>query len=294
MNRPLSMTAFGRGEASGQGKCWTVEIRAVNHRFCDIKIKMPRAYGGLEERIKKMTGANFSRGHIEVTVTLAGEPGDQLQLSANLALAREYHQCLMAIRAELGLADLPTLAIMANYRELISATEKEEDMDSAWSALGNAVAAAISDANRMRAAEGATLKQELLQRLESFRATVNEVASLLPSLTAKRHATLKERLTTLLNGMELDPARLAQEVAILADKADVTEELVRLHSHIEQFAGFMELDDQIGRRLDFLLQEFLREINTLASKINDAGLMHITVELKNEVEKLREQVQNLE
>ncbi len=294
MNRPLSMTAFGRGEASGGGKSWTVELRSVNHRFCDIKIKLPRSLGAIEERVKKMVADAFSRGHIEVMVSLGGESGEQMRLSANLPLAREYYQCLLAIRDDLGLSDAPSLALMANYRDLIGATEREEDVEAVWATLRLAVGAALAEANRMRANEGASLKKELLQRLATFRATLQEIEALTPTLIAKRQATLQERLATLLHGVELDPARLAQEVAIMADKSDVTEELVRLHSHIDQFLGFMELDDQIGRRLDFLLQEFLREINTLASKINDAGLMHITVELKNEVEKLREQVQNLE
>jgi uncharacterized protein (TIGR00255 family) len=149
-------------------------------------------------------------------------------------------------------------------------------------------------AQGMREQEGEALKRELDQRLQGFAQTVESIARDIPLIVQRRTEKLKERLAILLQGVDLDPLRLAQEVAIMADKADVTEEVVRLRSHISQFSGFLEADEPVGRRLDFLLQEFLREINTLASKISDAPTAHLTVELKTEVEKLREQIQNIE
>jgi uncharacterized protein (TIGR00255 family) len=293
VKRPLSMTGYGRGEVSG-AKSWTVEIRSVNHKFLDLSIKIPRRYLGLEERIKKELGAHYNRGHVDVYVNPGAEAGDAIRLAANLPLARDYYRCLETIRQDLSLKDPPTLAMIQSYKEVIVAREEEEDLDSVWPSMAEALGQAIAMAQSMREQEGEALKTELQQRLQGFAGTVESIAQDIPAIVQRRTEKLKERLAVLLQGTELDPLRLAQEVAMMADKADVTEEVVRLRSHISQFSGFLEADEPVGRRLDFLLQEFLREINTLASKISDAPTAHLTVELKTEVEKLREQIQNIE
>jgi uncharacterized protein (TIGR00255 family) len=287
------MTGYGRGEVSGT-RSWTVEIRSVNHKFLDLSIKIPRRYLGLEERIKKELGAHYSRGHVDVYVNPGAEAGDAIRLAANLPLARDYYRCLEAIRQDLSLEDHPTLAMIQSYKEVIVAREEEEDLESVWPSMAEALKQAIAMAQNMRAQEGEALKAELQQRLQGFAETVETIARDVPAIVQRRTEKLKERLAILLQGVDLDPLRLAQEVAMMADKADVTEEVVRLRSHISQFSGFLEADEPVGRRLDFLLQEFLREINTLASKISDAPTAHLTVELKTEVEKLREQIQNIE
>ncbi|MFA6498715.1 MAG: YicC/YloC family endoribonuclease, partial [Desulfurivibrionaceae bacterium] len=290
---PLSMTGYGRGEVTG-AKSWTVEIRSVNHKFLDLSIKIPRKYLGLEERIKKEIGTYYSRGHVDVYVNPGAEAGDSIRLAANLPLARNYYQCLEAIRQDLSLDDGPTLAMLQNYKEIIVAHEEEEDLEAVWPQISEALNQALIMAQSMRAQEGEALKNELDQRLQEFAKTVETIAQDVPTIVQRRTEKLKERLAVLLQGVDLDPLRLAQEVAMMADKADVTEEVVRLRSHISQFSGFLAADEPVGRRLDFLLQEFLREINTLASKISDAPTAHLTVELKTEVEKLREQIQNIE
>jgi uncharacterized protein (TIGR00255 family) len=287
------MTGYGRGEVTG-AKSWTVEIRSVNHKFLDLSIKIPRKYLGLEERIKKEIGTYYSRGHVDVYVNPGAEAGDSIRLAANLPLARNYYQCLEAIRQDLSLDDGPTLAMLQNYKEIIVAHEEEEDLEAVWPQISEALNQALIMAQSMRAQEGEALKNELDQRLQEFAKTVETIAQDVPTIVQRRTEKLKERLAVLLQGVDLDPLRLAQEVAMMADKADVTEEVVRLRSHISQFSGFLAADEPVGRRLDFLLQEFLREINTLASKISDAPTAHLTVELKTEVEKLREQIQNIE
>ena len=292
MKRPLSMTGYGRGEVTG-AKSWTVEVRSVNHKFLDLSIKIPRKYLGLEERIKKEIGTYYSRGHVDVYVNPGAEAGDNIRLAANLPLARNYYQCLEAIREDLSL-EAPTLAMIQNYKEIIVAHEEEEELEAVWPQVSEALAQALTMAQSMRAQEGESLKNELSQRLQEFAKTVETIALDVPAIVQRRTEKLKERLAVLLQGVDLDPLRLAQEVAMMADKADVTEEGVRLRSHISQFSGFLAVDEPVGRRLDFLLQEFLREINTLASKISDAPTAHLTVELKTEVEKLREQIQNIE
>ena len=293
MKRPLSMTGYGRGEVTG-AKSWSVDIRSVNHKSLDLSIKIPRKYLGLEERIKKEIGTRYSRGHVDVYVNPGAEAGDGIRLAANLPLARDYYRCLEAIRQDLSLADSPTLAMLQNYTEIIVAHEEEEDLEAVWPQVSTALTQALTMAQGMREQEGEALKCELDQRLQGFAQTVESIARDIPLIVQRRTEKLKERLAILLQGVDLDPLRLAQEVAIMADKADVTEEVVRLRSHISQFSGFLEADEPVGRRLDFLLQEFLREINTLASKISDAPTAHLTVELKTEVEKLREQIQNIE
>jgi uncharacterized protein (TIGR00255 family) len=293
MKRPLSMTAFGRGEA-GVNRHWTVELRSVNHRFCDIKVKLPREYGVLEDKIKKEIGTVFSRGHIEVLVTVSASDVVGAQAQVNLPLANQYMACLKQLQSTFNLHDRPTLAMLAAYKDVISEQKCEEDLDSVWAEIREALVLALTACLQMRFDEGLILKNDLLVRLHSFEATVTSIACAIPGLVGKREATLKERLAALLSGGEVDPIRLTQEVVILADRYDVTEELVRLKSHIQQFRAFMELDEPVGRRLDFLLQEFLREINTLSSKINDTEVIHKTVDLKNEIEKIREQAQNLE
>lgn len=293
MKRPYSMTAFGRGEAGGDRR-WTVELRSVNHRFCDVRVKMPREYAILEDRIKKEVAAVFSRGHIDVVVSLSGGRSQRAVAKVDLELAGQYLACLEQLQRSFDLEGRPSLAMLASLPDVIFEDEVDESLDAVWGEIREAVINALAACAQMRSDEGQILHADLLERLAGFEATVDSIAAALPGLVCKREFQLKERLDALLQGVELDPIRLAQEVAIMADRYDVTEELVRLRSHIQQFRVFMELGEPVGRRLDFLLQEFLREINTLASKINDTEVTHKAVELKNEVEKIREQVQNLE
>ena len=288
------MTSYGRGDSTSGPKSWIAEIRSVNHRYLDVKVKIPRKYTALEERVKKEIAAQYSRGHVDVIITPGPESVETMRLNVNIPLARDYHHCLESISKELGLADQPTLAMIKDFREVVTAQEEEEDLDNIWPSLREAVVNALKNGLVMREKEGEALKKDLSERLNNFTATIAQIEETVPDLVKMKEDKLKERLGKLLDGVDLDPIRLTQEVAIMTDKSDVTEELVRLKSHIDQFAHFLEADEPIGRRLDFLLQEFLREINTFASKINNAPMAHQSVDLKNEVEKLREQIQNLE
>lgn len=295
INRPLSMTSFGRGEHIANNRIWTAEVRSVNHRFCDIKIRLPRKYGVLEERIKKAITATFNRGHIDVNISYSGEDEGAILLKTDLAFARQYQLCLQELNDDLGLNSPPDLAMIANYRDIITSENQEEDLDEIWSdGIQQALQAALDDCAGMRQTEGAILKEDLVSRLAQVAKAADKITTMIPQLITDKKSALVERLDTLLNDVAIDPTRLAQEVAIMVDKADVTEELVRLQSHIKQFSHFLDLDEPTGRRLDFLLQEFLREINTLASKIANSKVAYLAVDIKNELEKMREQVQNLE
>jgi len=294
MRYPRSMTGFGRGEAAAEAIGWVVEVKSVNHRYCDIKVKIPKGFSGLEEKVRRKAQAYHSRGHVEVTITPAAESVATQVLRADLALAREYKRCLEEIRDELGLDEQVTLSMIKDYREIIVATEPDLDLETVWPPLEQALDQAFSECLAMRVQEGAATAGELADRLQGFAATVESIEEQLPRINQERAAKLNERIQTLLAGVDADPARIHQEIAILADKSDVTEEIVRLKSHISQFRNLLAAQEPTGRRLDFLLQEFFREINTLASKISESQVGHLAVELKNEVEKLREQVQNLE
>lgn len=292
--RPRSMTGFGRGEASDADQTWTVEIRTVNHRFLDQRVVLPRAYGALEERVKKTVAAGQDRGRVEVSLALAGSGSTVPRLTVDMDIARQYHDCLQQLGEEFGLGGRIQLADMIDQRDIISLQEQSPDLDQEWPLVQQAVLAALAECRDMREQEGQALKQDLLDRLDHFTAIVKDIETGIPQVLKLRQEELKNRVMKMLDGMDIDPMRLAQETAIMADKADVTEEVVRLASHISQFRSFLNSDEPVGRRLDFLLQEFLREVNTLASKISNAAIAHLGVEMKNEIEKLREQVQNIE
>ncbi len=292
--RPRSMTGFGRGETAFAGRTWIAEVRTVNHRFLDLRIILPRPYAALEDRVRSAAATYHDRGRVEISLQLQGEEAAGLLLAVNTDLAQQYHRCLQQLNDEFGLDDKVRLADMLTMRDLISQQEQNLDPDREWPGISAALGRAFEECSRMREQEGLLLKEDLAKRLAGFAATVGAIEQRLPEILQQRQDELKSRITRLLDGVDLDPMRLAQETAILADKCDVTEELVRLRSHISQFTGFLASDAPVGRRLDFLLQEFLREVNTLASKISNAGVAYLNVEMKNEIEKLREQVQNLE
>jgi uncharacterized protein (TIGR00255 family) len=288
------MTGFGRGESGNAERTWIVEIRTVNHRFLDQRVVIPSAFAALEEQIKKTVAGQQDRGRVDISVTLRGETSGGSELHLDLDLARQYHACLQEMITELRLGASIQISDMLTLRNIIAVQEQNPDVEEEWPLLKEALLAALADCACMREREGSSLKEELLQRLDNFTALVGEIKKMVPEVLEQRQQELKNRITKLLEGVDIDPVRLAQEAAIMADKADVTEEVVRLASHIDQFRGFMESDESVGRRLDFLLQEFLREVNTLASKISNSAIAHLGVEMKNEIEKLREQVQNIE
>ena len=292
--QPRSMTGFGRGEIASGGQVWVAEVRTVNHRYLDQRIVLPRMFNALEDRVRKIITANHARGRVDVTIQLQGDAGHTPRLSVNTDLARQYHSCLVQLQSELHIDTPVELSDMLTLRDIISQEDQDPDFDQEWEQISGALEAAIKECRLMREQEGKALKDDLSARLESFSSCLDAVEEKIPEIVRSRQQDLEERIAKLLETVDLDPVRLAQETAILAEKSDVTEELVRLRSHISQFIAFLDSSEPVGRRLDFLMQEFLREVNTIASKISNAEIAHMAVEMKNEIEKLREQVQNLE
>lgn len=289
-----SMTGFGRGEITKGGRVWSAEVRCVNNRYLDIKIKLPRGYSALEERIRKKVAVAHQRGRVDLVCNVGGDFSDLEQVSVDAELARKYHDAFTDMAATLNIDDDVTVSQLAAYPDVIIREQQTEDLEDVWPIVASAVDNALAGCEAMRVEEGASLLLDLRDRLGLFVDNVEKIEALVPKLMEKRERSLRERLDRLLDKVDIDPLRIHQEIAVLADKTDVTEELVRLRSHLGQFEGILGEEGSVGRKLDFLIQEFLREVNTLASKINDAETAHITVDLKSELEKIREQVQNIE
>ncbi len=292
-----SMTGFGRGEVASGGRVWMAEVRCVNNRYLDLKIKMPQGYAVLEERVRKKVSGFHQRGRVDLLLAVGGDFSDLVKMQVNLELVRTYKFAMAQIAQELGVeaaTDSASVAFVASRSEVLVQEQQNEDIEAAWLFLEQALDQALVECETMRQQEGAALVRDLSARLQVFAQTIEKIEVAIPELLRQREQVLGERLQKLLGNVQLDQQRLCQEVAILADKTDVTEEIVRLQSHIGQFQSFLTEKEAVGRKLDFLLQEFLREVNTIASKINDAAVAYLTVELKSELEKMREQIQNIE
>ncbi|MDR3090455.1 MAG: YicC family protein [Desulfobulbaceae bacterium] len=289
-----SMTGFGRAETEYAGTRWWTEIRCINNRFLDVKIKLPRGCQTLEERLRKQVGQVFQRGRIDLTISSIGEEHIDTGVRVNIELARQYRDALRQLAESLNTPEQPTLAQLCSFPDILTREQSVVDPETLWPPISAMVSQAMADCEAMRAQEGAALAADLHTRLTHFVQVIDGVDAAIPSLLLHRQEQLRQRLDKLLAGTQFDPMRLAQEVAVLADKSDVTEEIVRLRSHLSQFTAFLSEDAAVGRKLDFLIQELLREVNTLASKIADAVIAQQTVELKSELEKIREQIQNIE
>jgi uncharacterized protein (TIGR00255 family) len=288
------MTGFGRGEAETKGRRWTVEIRCVNHRYLDLKLKLPNGYADLEEQVRKHVSNVLTRGRVDVIFSVSGDFSDLLEVEVNSGLAITYRDALAKLAGQLDLQDDTSLSRLASYSDVLTLKQRSEDLADVWPSMEKALLEALTACDQMRSEEGDAMAADLQERLDQFAGVIQQIEKRIPELLKEREEKLQERLEKLLGNVQLDPQRLAQEVAILADKTDVTEEIVRLNCHINQFRSFLTSEEATGRKIDFLLQEFLREVNTMASKINDADIAHLTVSLKAELEKMREQIQNIE
>ena len=288
-----SMTAFGRGEAGADGYRFTVELRTLNHRFCDVRIKLPRKYSDFEEDIKKKVSSEFSRGRIEVSV-LADDTLDKVQhLTVDTELAKTYKRLLLILQEELGLQGDLRLESLLNFRDLFAFQEDEESREKAWSVVETALDQAVSGCLLMRQEEGEAIARDLSGRLNQLEVLTGEVETRAPLVVDDARDRLQKRIQDLLE-TELDETRLAQEVAFFAEKSDITEEVVRLQSHIQQFRDLLEASGPRGRQLEFLLQEMHREVNTIGSKANDLEIAQKVIQMKTELERFREQLQNVE
>ncbi len=290
-----SMTGYARTESEGGGARFTVEIRSVNNRFLDIQAKLPKGLVALEPRIRKALQERFSRGRLEVFITRNGEEGKTGRFALNPGLAGQYIAILRELKDRFRLPGEVELSLVARLQEIIAWEETGEDPEGIWRFLSQALSRAMDELYAMRAAEGAALVLDMTARIEKIEGLVASIRAIAPRSVETARARMAEAVSRL-TGEQPDPVRLAQEIALLAERTDVTEELTRLASHMAQFRRLLTdaRGEAMGRKLDFLLQEMGRETNTIASKAMDAEISHDVVDVKAELEKIREQVQNIE
>ncbi len=278
------MTGYGSFEKEG----FKVEVRSLNHKFLDVSVRMPSFLMEHEVTIRKMVRDAFERGKIDVAVSLTDKR--QKKVKVNIELAREMYNAFAQIQQELNLPGSLDIGFLSGYRELLLTEESESNAD----ALYGALKVAISIVDDMRKVEGAALDKDLRQRLEIVRERREGIEQFSKGTVLAYKDKLAKRISELLLSAPPDEARMAQEIAFIAQKGDISEELERLRSHIEQFGNFLSSDASIGRRLDFLCQEMNREANTIAAKVDDVNIINLTLDIKSELEKLREQVQNIQ
>jgi uncharacterized protein (TIGR00255 family) len=288
------MTGFGRAEAQSEAWQVAVEVNTVNHRYLDVAVRLPRRYMAFEHRIRKLVGKRFSRGRFDITCSITALDGRGRHVVADEALVADAVRLLHQVKDDHGLAGQVDLATLFQFRDLLRVEEPEEDVKGLWDVMAPVVQGAFETLEAMRAEEGKALYTDITARVGSVRALIVRLTDRLPVAKAEHEAALEERLQGLLNEVPLDPQRLAQEVAYLADRADVSEEVARLASHMDQLEQFLASSEPVGRKLDFVVQEMNREVNTVGSKLGDLEVSRLVIELKHELEKIREQVQNIE
>jgi len=289
-----SMTGFGRAEGETTLGKVVVESRSVNHRYCDINTKLPKRLSLFENRIKEIIRSQVSRGRIDVSIRLDTVGEEKVQLSVDLELAQQYYRVLQDLREKLKLKDEITLNLLAGTKDLITAKEESGDIEPYWQEILPILKQSFKNMDDMKRLEGESLTKDLQERLEHIAQQLQLIKQQFPSHLKATLSRLHERLRSLLEGMEIDPSRFQQEVAFLAERTDITEEIVRAESHLAQFSSLLERNEPVGRKMDFLLQEIHREVNTVSAKANDAEISQRAVEMKSELEKIREQVQNIE
>ncbi|NLK97502.1 MAG: YicC family protein [Epulopiscium sp.] len=289
-----SMTGYGLGEAVINGKKFTVEIRSVNHRYSDINIRMPRTMNYLEENVKNFLKDKISRGKIDVFISFESTAGDDYEISLNESLAEAYIKVLKTIKEKHDVIDDISVSLVSKFPDVISINKKEDDKDFLWSLLEKALLEACNAFILMREKEGNKLQKDLLEKSVKLEEYLSAIKERSPYLVQDYKIKLEKRLHEILPNHTLDENRIAMEVALFADKCSIDEEIVRLDSHITQLRDILTTEEVVGRKLDFLAQEMNREVNTIGSKANDLQITHSVVELKSEIEKIREQIQNLE
>ncbi len=290
-----SMTAFARAEDSETTLGVCIEIRTYNSKYLDISLRMPPGYAPLEERAKNLISSHVARGRIEVMIKLSDTSEAATSFEIDAAKATAYHDALVALKETLGISEAITVAMVTAVPGVITPASKQVDIEADWKIIERCLATAMTDLVAMRQKEGAFLEKDLTARLDIIETRLSEIESAAAGLTATYQERLQVRIGELTQGqVPLDPSRIAQEAAFLADKSDISEEIVRVKSHILQFRHILADKTPAGRKLNFLLQEFNREFNTMGAKVGSANAAHIIVDVKSELEKIREQSQNVE
>ena len=290
-----SMTSFGRSNSEeGKKRVFTVEMKSVNSRYLDVNIRMPKSIISLEEEIRKMISNSLNRGKVDVFINIKNYNEGAGVPKVDINLAQGYLQCLKEIEEKLNIKNDISVMQIARFPEVITMIEEEDKIDEIWEELKPLISSSLDMTINMREVEGEKLKEDILIKINQIEDLVSKVEEFADSIPKVFKQKLEERLKDLLGNVEVDENRIATEVCILADKATVDEEIIRLNSHINQVRETLKLNEPIGRKLDFIVQEMNRETNTIGSKSSDIKMTNIVIDIKNILEKIREQVQNIE
>jgi len=290
-----SMTAYGRGEYQQGDSLFIVEIRSLNNRYRDIVPRIPKNYQILEKELKTLISSRIKRGRIEVSVQIENsEEEGPYNLELNVPLVRSYLEIFNQLGEQFGIDQEIKLESLCQMRDVILVKPEEVDVEKVRPGFQEALRLALDSLDVMRINEGEAITADFSKRLSLLEQYVNEVEKRAPEVVEAYRKRLQDNLGHMLEDVSIDESRLAQEVAFFADRSDITEEIVRLRSHLAQFREYLDLEDALGRRLEFLIQEMNREVNTLGTKASDSLASKVAVEMKAELEKLREQVQNVE
>jgi uncharacterized protein (TIGR00255 family) len=288
------MTGYGQAQWRRAGRSLSVEVRAVNQRFLEVKLNMPREYFPWEAELRALVQEHVARGKVDISIFRGGPNGGQMTVEANVALAKEYVAAWRRLQQALHLPGDVDLGLLQGRNELLRVVERRGDAGAEIDAVRTTLRRALGTFNRDREREGRVLVRDMSARVRRLRQLQEGISRRAAVLTPQLAARLQQRLAALLEGKDIKEDRIAQEVALLAERSDVTEELVRLQSHLAALADLLRSDEPAGKKLDFLLQEVHREFNTIASKSADLEVTNHTLEARSEIEKLREQVQNVE
>lgn len=289
-----SMTGYGRHEQPIDGMNIIVELKSVNHRYFEYNARFPYGYGFLDERLKKFLQGRIARGKVDVSVWVQTMDAPGTEVNVNYDLAESYVAALHALAERVGVRDDISVNTLARYPDVLTVTKAAADEDAIWAAVETVAAVAVDKFTAMREREGEKLREDLLSRADTILEAVAKIEERSPQTVRAHMEKVEARMRELLDGAAVDEQRLLTEAALFADKVAVAEETVRLRSHIDQLRQMLAGDEAIGRKLDFLVQEMNREINTTGSKAQDAEMARIVVDVKAEIEKIREQLQNIE
>jgi uncharacterized protein (TIGR00255 family) len=289
-----SMTGYGRGDADNGGAKFSVELNSVNRKQSDIVLNLPRDLAALEPRIRQAINEKISRGRMNVVVGLHQGANGAAALALDTALARSYHDAMLTLQKELSAPGEITIGTILHAPGVMRSPEQTIDADDAWPTVERALTTALSELIKMREREGKHLAKDLIHRLKVLRQEIKGIRALYPDVVKKYRNALIERIQKAGLDLPIEDERLLKEVTIFADRSDISEELTRLESHLAQFAHHLRKNEPVGRTLEFITQEIFRELNTLGAKSNDAGISQHVVACKSELEKIREQIQNLE
>ncbi len=291
-----SMTGYGRSQAVVDTMNITVELKSVNHRYFEFNSRVPRNYGFLDEKLKSYIGSRVSRGKVECYVSVENLEDDEIEILVNHSLAQSYLGALkeLAERNELNLRDDLAMSSLARYNDIFTVHKQEADEEKIWNAVKSVAETAVDKFIEMRETEGNKLKNDVLSRADLILRKVSLIEERSPETVKEYNEKLMARINEFLSDVQVDEQRLLTECAIFADKVAVAEETVRLRSHIDQLRQFLESDEAVGRKTDFLVQEMNREANTIGSKAQDVTIARCVIDIKAEIEKIREQIQNIE